>query len=182
MNVPLIPATLVDREGVGQDGAGVPDQEGAAHALHDAPDEQPEGSFVARHPVDGQEQRRGGVDDEAEVVHAHPAVHVAQAAEADHEHAAGDQVAEDQPQQVDAVAGHQRVELDTAEDVGHRDDQDRGVDGGQQDARRGVGQRDPLVVVIHRDRRVGRAGRFGRTPVDGHGDPSEIYHFKVANV
>ena len=71
----------------------------------------------ARHPVDRQEQRGDGVDDEAEVVDLHPAVHVAEAAEADDQHAGDDQVAEDHPQQVEAVGRHQRIEVDAAEDV-----------------------------------------------------------------
>ena len=56
------------------------------------------------------------VDDEAEVVHPHAAEHVAEPAEADDEHARDDEEAEDHPEQVEAVARLQRVELDAAED------------------------------------------------------------------
>jgi hypothetical protein len=146
MNVPLIPATLLmpsasplpRRERVGEDGARVADEERAADALHDPEDQQPERARAPGHPVDGQQQRRHGVDDEAEVVHPAPAEQVTKAADADHEHAAGHQVAEDHPQQVRAVAWHQRVEADAAEDVRHRDDHDRRVDGGQHAAAGGT--------------------------------------------
>jgi hypothetical protein len=71
------------------------------------------------------------VDHEPEVVDLHPPEHVAQPAEADDQHAGHDQVAEHHPQQVEAVTGDQRIELDPAEDVGHRDQRDRGVQRGQ---------------------------------------------------
>ena len=99
------------------------------------------------HPVDGQQQRGDGVDDEAEVVDLHPADHVAQPAEADDQHARHDEVAEDHPQQVEGVGRDQRIEVDAPEDVGHRDDRDRGVERRQQHGQRRVGERHPLVAV-----------------------------------
>jgi hypothetical protein len=48
--------------------------------------------------------------------------------EADDRDAGHDQVAEDHPEQVEAVRGDQRVEVDAAEDVRHRDQRDRGVE------------------------------------------------------
>ena len=66
-----------------------------------------------------------GEDGEPEVVHADPAVDVAQAAEAHHQHARDDQEAEDHPQQVEGVRRLQRVEVDAAEDVGQGDEHDR---------------------------------------------------------
>ena len=109
--------------------------------------DQERGARASVQPVDGQDQRRRGVDDEPEVVDPHPAVHVAEPAEADDQHARHDQEAEDHPQQVEAVAGHQRIEVDAAEDGGHRDQRDRRVERRQQHAERAVRQRDPLVVL-----------------------------------
>ena len=144
MKEPLMPATwlmperhpaLVLGEGVGEDGRRVGDEEGGAHALEDPHDDQPQGGGGAGHPGDGQEQREEGVDGEAEVVHLHPAVHVAQAAQADHEDAADDEEAQDHPEQVEGVAGEQRVDADAPEDVRQGDEHDGRVDGGHQHAR-----------------------------------------------
>ncbi len=105
------------------------------------------GAGTTGHPVDRQQQRRDRVDDEAEVVDAHAPVHVPQATEADDQHAGDDEEAEDHPQQVEAVGGLQRVEVDAAEDRRHGDQRDRGVERRQQHAERRVRQRDPLVAV-----------------------------------
>ena len=102
---------------------------------------------AAVHPVDGQQQRGHGVDHEAEVVDLHAPDHVAQPPEADDQHARHHQVAEDHPQQVERVGGDQRIEVDAPEDVGHRDDRDRGVQRRQQHRQRRVGQRHPLVAI-----------------------------------
>ena len=122
---------------------------------------------VAGEPVDRQEQRRHGVDDEAEVVDLHAPVHVAEPAERDDQHAGHDQVAEDHPQQVEGVLGPQRVEVDAAEDVRHRDQRDRRVQRRQQDGERGVREGDPLVLhspkytgnlyslPVHQDENIG---------------------------
>jgi hypothetical protein len=153
---------LVGRERVGEDRRGVGDQERRADPLHDPEDDQPVGPRPAAHPVDRQEQRRDGVDDEAERVHAHAPVEVAQAAEADDQHARHDEEAEDHPEEVEAVAGLQRIEVDAAEDVGHGDQDDRRVDGREQHAERGVRERDPLVV--HPPHRRIYTGKLLRLP------------------
>ena len=156
MNIPLTPTmllmperhpALVGREGVGEDRRRVGQQEGRADPLDDPEHDQVVAPGAPGHPVDGQQQRGDRVDDEAEVVHPHPAVHVAEAPEADDQHARDDQVAEDHPQQVEAVGRHQRIEVDAAEDVGHRDQRDRRVERRQQHPERRVRQRDPLVAV-----------------------------------
>src|SRR5262249_36359935 len=77
----------------------------------------------------------------------HAPEHVAEPAEADDQHARDDHVPQDHPQQVEAVARHQRVQADAAEDVRHRDDRDRGVERRQQDPERAVGQGDPLASI-----------------------------------
>jgi hypothetical protein len=138
---------LVGGKGVGDDRRRVGQQAGAADALHDPEDDQEGRAGAALHPVDGQQQRGHRVDDEAEVVDLHPADHVAQPAEADDQHARDHEVAEDHPQQVERVRGDQRIEVDAPEDVGHRDDRDRGVERRQQHGQRRVGERHPLVAI-----------------------------------
>ena len=139
---------LVGREGVGDDRRRVREQAGAADALHDPEHDQVVRAGAAGHPVDREQQRRDRVDDEAEVVDPHPAEHVAEAAEADDQHARDDEVAEDHPQQVEAVGRQQRVEVDAAEDVRHRDQRDRRVERGEQDRERRVREDQPLVAVV----------------------------------
>ena len=141
-------AALVGGEGVGEDRRRVGEQAGAADPLDEPEADQEEGAVGAGHPVDRQHQRGDRVDDEAEVVDLHPPVHVPQPAEADDQHAGHDQVAEDHPEQVEAVRGQQRVEVDAAEDVRHRDQRDRGVERRQQDRQRRVREDDPLVLVV----------------------------------
>ena len=172
-NMPLTPtmllmperhAALVGGKRVGDDRRRVGQQEGRADALHDAEDDQVDGPGAPGHPVDGQHQRGDRVDDEAEVVHLHAPVHVAEPPEADDQHARDDQEAEDHPQQVEAVRRHQRVEVDAAEDVRHRDQRDRAVERRQQHPERHVRERDPLVAVgagCARAAAVSVAGRGG---------------------
>ena len=112
---------------------------------------------VARHPGDAQHQREEREDGEAQVVDPHPAVDVAQPAEAHHQHAGDHQEAEDHPQQEEGVAGLERVDPDPPEDVGQRDEHDRAVDGGHQHPEGRDEQGHPLVV--------------GRQAVDATGQP-----------
>ena len=60
---------------------------------------------------------KSGEDGEAEVVHLHPAVHIAEATEAHDEHRRDEQVAHEQPQEIDRVRSQERVHLDALEDV-----------------------------------------------------------------
>jgi hypothetical protein len=140
-------AALGGGEGVGDDRGRVGEQAGAADALDNAEDDQVGGAGAPRHPVDREQQRGGGVDDEAEVVDADAAVDIAEAAEADDQDAGDDQVAEDHPEQVEAVGRDERVEVDATEDAGHRDQRDRGIERRQQHRQGGVGEGDPLVGV-----------------------------------
>ena len=97
--------------------------------------------------VTREQQGKEGEDGEAQVVDPHSPVHVAQAAQADDQHAGHHHEAEDHPQQVEAVARQERVEADAPEDGGHGDQDDRGVDRHHQDAHGGVDQGDPLVAL-----------------------------------
>ena len=72
-------AALVGGERVGDDRRRVREQAGAADALDDAEDDEVRRAGAAVEPVDRQQQRRDGVDDEAEVVDPHAADHVARA-------------------------------------------------------------------------------------------------------
>ena len=58
----------------------------------------------AGHPGDREQEREERVDDEAEVVHAHPSEHVAESPEADDQDRRHDHEAEDHPEQVERVA------------------------------------------------------------------------------
>ncbi len=150
-------AALVPRECVGEDRRRVGQQEGAANPLEEAQDHEVGGAGGTGHPVDREQQRRHRVDHESEVVDAHPAEHVAESPEADDQHARDDQIAEHHPQQVEAVARCQRVQLDAAEDVRHRDDRDRAVERREQNRECRIRQRDPFVVARQRSVAV-----FGR--------------------
>jgi hypothetical protein len=97
------------------------------------------------HPRDRAQDREEGEDREAEVEHAHAAVHVAEADEQNGEH---DEEAEQQPEEVARVAGLERVDADPAEDVRQRDEQDRAVDHREQRPERRVRERNPLVVEL----------------------------------
>jgi hypothetical protein len=166
-------AALVGGKGVGDDRAGVGEQHRAADALQRPHDDQPQRSAAAFHPGDREQDAEHREDREPEVVGLRAAVDVAQPAQADHEHRGDHQEAEDQPQQIVGVAREQGVDVDALEDVGQRDQEDRGVDGRDQDAQRRVGQGDPLVVVGDRAPVVVQAltvrsiRRRDRGPVDG---------------
>ncbi len=98
--------------------------------------------------IEDQGDRGDGEDRESEVVDAHAAVDVAEAAEADHENRGHQDVAHQHPEQVAHVARLERVELDSGEDRGQRDQHDRPVDRRHQHAERGVAQGDPFVVRV----------------------------------
>src|SRR5580700_354399 len=143
-------AALVGRERVGGDGGGVGEQERAADALHDPPDDQPQRAVAAVHPGHGQEDRGHAEDREAQRVHPHPAEHVTKPAERDHQYRRHHQEAHEHPQQVAGVTGAQRVQPDAAEDIRQRDQPDRLLDRHHQHAQRRVRQRDPLVMRSER--------------------------------
>ena len=141
---------LVGGERVGDDRRRVRQQAGAADTLHEPQPDQVDRAVAAVHPVDGEQERRDRVDHEAEPVDLDPPDHVPQSPEADDEDARHDEIAEDHPQQIERVRGDERVEMDAAEDVGHRDDRDRPVQSSQQHRQGGVHQGNPLVAIrIH---------------------------------
>jgi RNA polymerase sigma-70 factor (sigma-E family) len=67
----------------------------------------------------------------------------------------------DHPEQVAHVAGLERVEVDSSEDGGQRDQHDRGVDRRQQHAQRRVGQRHSAVVWMVGVESAGPPGTVG---------------------
>ena len=140
--------TLMLRKRVGQDRARVREQERAPDALPDAHRDQPERARAPVHPGDRQEDGEDGEDREAEVVHLHAAVDVAQPAEAHDQDRDHDEEAEDQPEQVARVAGSERVDPDAAKDVRQRDQEDRTVDRGKEHPERRVRERHPLVLEL----------------------------------
>jgi hypothetical protein len=134
-------------EGVCDDRARVCEQHGATDALQGAHDDQPHGAGTALHPGDRQHDAEEREDGEAEVEGAGSTVDVTEASERHDEHGCDDEEPEDQPQQVVGVAGLEGIDVDPLEDRGQGDQQDAGVDRGDQDAERRVGQGDPLVVI-----------------------------------
>ena len=133
----------------------------AAERLDEPPADEPQRAVRALERVEGQPDRGQGEDDEAEVVDLHPAEHVAEPAEGDHEDRLHEQVPHDHPQQVGHVARGKRVEVDAAEDRRHRDDDDGTVDRRHDHGESGVRERYPLVG----------AGLTGRVPVTGSTGP-----------
>ena len=81
-----------------------------------------------------------------------PAVLVAQPAERHDEHGGDEQEAHQHPEQVGDVLRGERVEAEAVEDRRQRDQQDRGVQRGGQDADRRDRQRDAAIMgfgVLH---------------------------------
>jgi len=140
-------APFVGGKGVGDDGAGVGEDEGTPHALAHPHDDDPEGGAGPGHPGDRQQDGEDGEDGEPERVHADSPVHVADPSEAHHQDRGDQEEPHQDPQEVGRVGRGQRVELDPPEDVGEGDQQDGPVDGGHEHPDGGVGQRDPLVAV-----------------------------------
>ena len=104
--------------------------------------------------IEREQDRRRGEHREARVVDLDPAEHVAEAAEADHEHGLDQPVPHDHPQQVADVAGRQRVQVDAAEDGRQRDDDDGSVEGGHEHGCGRVGQGHPAVAVTGAGRQL----------------------------
>ena len=173
-------APLGRREGVGENGARVGGDKGAADALHHPEADEIGSPGPAVHPVDAQQNGRDGKNEKAQVVEPDPAVHVAQTAEADHQHARHHEVPEHHPEQIEAVAGRQRVEVDAAKDGGHGDQHDRRVDHDQHHAHGGVGQGDPLVAVRFGTDRCARRQAVGRA-ISGYHPESSPAIFRRGN-
>ena len=124
-------------EGVGDDRRRIGEQERAAHALQDAP--QDELSPAAREA--GAERRRGEEQKAADVGLLAPEL-IRQPARAEHEHGRGDHVDEDHPHELEQAG------VQAALEVGQGDDQRARVDRRQEHAQRGAGQGPPLVGVV----------------------------------
>jgi hypothetical protein len=141
-------ASPVGRKRVGQDRRRVRHQHGSAHRLQDPPADQPDGAPAGLERVKREQDRGEREHDETGVVDLHPAVHVAEAAEADHEHRLHEPVTHDHPQQVEDAAGSERVQPDATEDGRQRDDHDRAVERGHEHGGGGVRQRYPPVAIV----------------------------------
>jgi hypothetical protein len=77
---------------------------------------QPQRAAAEMERIDGQRDRSNREDDEAEVVDADTAEHVAEAAQGNHQYGRGDQIPHQHPQQITDVARRQGVEPDATED------------------------------------------------------------------
>ena len=143
-------AALLKRKGVGQDGRRIGREHRPADGLQDAPSDEPQRPVAALERVEREQDRRDREDHEAGVVDLHPAVHVAEAAQRDHENRLNEAVSHDHPEQVADVSSGQRIEVDPTEDGRQRDDDDRAVERRHEDGGRRIGQRRPFVAVVHR--------------------------------
>ena len=138
----------LDREGVGEDGGGVGHQQRAADALHDAPRRSATSRPRRRCPGRARARsRRSGEDREAGVVHAHPAEHVAEAAEGHHQHRGDHEVAHQHPQQVADVDGCSGSRWMPRKIAGSEISTIERVERRHEHAERRVRQRRPLVAV-----------------------------------
>ena len=128
---------LVLRERVGDERGRVREQEGAADALGDAPQDQ-------LHAVGGEAgaQRGEAEHDEAGHVGALAAEQVGQAAGAEHQHRRGDHVREDHPHEC------QQAGVQLALEVGQGDDERARVDRGQEHPQARARQHPPPVVLV----------------------------------
>ena len=100
--------------------------------------------------IEGQQDRGSGEHREADVVDPHPAEHVAEPAEVHDQDSLDEPVAHDHPQQVEDVAGRQRIQVDAAENRRQRDDDNRAVERRHEDGGGRVSQRNPPVAVADR--------------------------------
>ena len=130
-------AELVARERVGHEGGRIGEDRGAADALQDPPEDQLRA--VGR---EAGAERGGREDREADDVGLLAAEEVRQPPGREDEHGRGDHVGEDHPDEL------QQRRVEAALEVGQRDDQRARVDGRQQHAEAGDGQRPPLVVLV----------------------------------
>jgi hypothetical protein len=89
---------LVMGERIGQDRRGIGEQEGAPDALEDPHDDEPHRACDTGHPGHRQQNGEHGEDDEAQVVHADPAVHIAEPPEAHHQDGRHDHEAHEEPE------------------------------------------------------------------------------------
>jgi hypothetical protein len=157
MNMPA--RAPLGRERVGQDRGRVGHQHRPADRLQEPPADQPQRPVGALIRVEREQDRGDREYHEARVVHLHPAEHVAELAQVDHQHRLDEAVAHDHPQQVADVARRERVEVDAAKDRRERDDDDRPVERGHEDGRGRVREGDPGIPIrLGRDRLRRRRG------------------------
>jgi hypothetical protein len=128
---------LLAREGVGDQGGGVGEQEGAAHALHDPPEDE-----LGTAAGEAGAERGQREDHEAADVGVLSPEQIRQPPGRQHEHGRGDHVGEDHPDELEDARAQRALE------VGQGDDQRARVDRGQQHAQAGARQGPPLVVLV----------------------------------
>ena len=146
-------AELLAREGVGDDRGGVGEQERAADALQDPPQDQLRA--VGR---EAGAERRERKHEKAADVRLLAAELVRQPPGAEHQHGRGDHVDEDHPHELE------QARVQAALEVRQRDDQRARVDRRQQHPEARTRQRPPLVrivLVATRRRREPAAARSG---------------------
>ncbi len=128
-------AALIGRKDLREEGDAVHDHHGRAGALHHARKDELGG--IAGEAA---QRRADGEDHEAQVVHAHAAEHIGDAAEGQQKDRADEDVGHDDPDHLDQVC----VQLD--HHLWQAKDHDGAVDGGHQGADGGNAQDDPFIV------------------------------------
>ena len=130
-------AELLAREGVGDEGGAVGEDEGAADSLQDPPEDQ-----LGAVGGESGAERGGGEDQEGGDEGGLAAEEVGEATGGEDQHGRGDHVGEDHPDQGQEARPERPLE------VRQGDDQRPRVGGHQQHAEAGAGQGPPLVVVV----------------------------------
>jgi len=130
-------AELLAREGIRHERRRVGEQEGAADALRDPPEEQ-----LGAATGEAGAERGEREDDEAPDVGALAPEQIREAAGGEHEHGRGDHVGEDHPHELEDARVQRALE------VGEGDDQRARVDRRHEHAEARARQRPPLVVVM----------------------------------
>ncbi len=124
-------------EGVGHERGGIGEEEGAADALDDPPEDQ-----LGAVGAEAGSERREREDQEAGDVRSLAAEEVGEAAGREHQHGRRDHVREDHPDQLEQGRAEAPLEL------GQGDDQGARVDRREQHPEAGTGERPPFVVLV----------------------------------
>ena len=130
-------AELLAREGVGDEGGAVGEDEGAADALHDPPEDQ-----LGAVGGEAGAERGGGEDQEGRDEGGLAAEEVGQSTGGEDQHGRGDHVGEDHPDEGQQAGAERPLE------VRQGDDQRPGVGGHEEHPEAGAREGPPLVVVV----------------------------------
>ena len=109
-------AALVGRESIGQDGGRVGQQEGAAYRLDQPEDDNLHGGAIAGAVYQIEQDRADRKDGKTQVVKAHSAENIGDAAKGHQQRGCYHQITHQSPQQIVGFSGRQGVNPDAVED------------------------------------------------------------------